>query len=316
MITLLPFAIVMAAMKIAGAVKTKKRRAVRHVSAVENVAAGDSIIAEESVTRPISTSASTPGHAGCDENSTNLVGNCHFTLENNVCQLNIIGISNVSANEEDTGRNARHDVNASCVTSPSGSCMLKFGEFDAIPVSWTESSTLVNTVRDVAQSVTGTTGCSNVAETSELAPVPAIENVAAISTGSQPVTSDVIEDVAVSPDQSTAQLDQEVDAPMGQPSNAVTNQPLVSIDAPAPISQAQENRIRPPDSSDDPRLGQFNGAGLSNRKYKRHVIKLLAKKIPLPPPDLIITNRRLLRALPVSMDGQVRKWKRAAGVLM
>lgn len=323
MFPLLSLAVVMVATKIAAAAKKKNRCAAPRDAAVQDVAAhSPTVSSETTAVCPITSSASTPEHFGSAGNSGDSAVYSLLTVQKNVCQFSIVGISEVTAQAEVTSANwdVRQGVHTSCAapcsSSPLVTFELKVGEFDAIPCTWNESSPLDNTVSGIGHSVAGASGSKKIAVTGDLAPAVTIENVPTISSGNQPVARDNIDDVALSHNEYAVQQDQEINTLMGQddpgqPSTAVTNQGLVSIDAAPSNSQAQANSVRPPDSADDPRLGRFNGAGLSNSKYKLHVLKLLAERIPLPPPELIVTNRRLVRALPVSLAGQVKMWKQA-----
>lgn len=87
----------------------------------------------------------------------------------------------------------------------------------------------------------------------------------------------------------------------------------ISSEVPTPIQtpQVQSEGVRAPDPCDDPSLGEFNGAGLSNQDYKIKVADLLASNNPLPPLEIIAKNKRLFRALPSGKRSAVKRWIRA-----
>lgn len=90
-----PFAMVMAAMKIAAQVRTKKRRTRESVAAVGNVAVHESVIDPDVIIMyPTSSSASKSDQGGSSENSNYVAENSLITLQKNVCQFIIAGIGN------------------------------------------------------------------------------------------------------------------------------------------------------------------------------------------------------------------------------
>lgn len=91
---------------------------------------------------------------------------------------------------------------------------------------------------------------------------------------------------------------------------ALLNEPVVVQSEPVSSPTSQDGPHRSPNSCDDVSLGDFNGAGLSNSKYKLHVSKLLAEKRPLPPPEVTTQNKRLMRALPQKRRASMNRWKR------
>lgn len=294
--------------------KNKKKRTVQSVAAVENVVTHNSTVgAEEAVTCPISSSASTPEHTGCPGNSNEVAINCLLKLRRNVCRWSIEELSETTEQDEVTIRDGRQNVQTRCASSPVITCESECGETDVTPTPCNDFCFLVNAITDIFESVAGPSGSTNIAAKSDVAPaVSAIGVVPAASTGSQAVARNDIDQFALPHNEPAVQHDQEGRALLSEPSTSTSSQLSVSIDAPAPTLQSHGDRTRPPDESDDPRLGKFNGAGLTNRQYKVLVIKLLSENCPLPTPELIVTNRRLIRALPISTAARVKKWKRAS----
>lgn len=288
----------------------KKKRILQPVAAVESMEKHELLIGT-TVSSPISICTSTPKQADCAGNSNEEHVYCPLTLVKNVCQVSIVGQSEATEKDEVTTPERRQDVNTSCTSSSVLTSASEWGTSNVMPITYTDFCSSVSAVLDIMKSVARLSGSTIVSATSGVAPVVSvIDVVPAVSTGSQPVARNDIDDVALPHNESTVQQDRIGRALLSEPSISMISQSSASIYPPVATLQAQNNGLRPPDEADDPRLGRFNGAGLSNRQYKRHVIKLLAEKCPLPPPELIVTNRRLIRALPVSMAGQVRKWIR------
>lgn len=293
----------------------KKMRVVQHVAA-DGVVAGHCFmpVAEAGLTRRMSSYASTPNHAGSPDNPNEVFVDCPLTIVNNLCPLSIAGFSEAKEQKEGTTRDEQQGISTSRASSSVISGAPKCGETDVTSSTCTQLCPVVDLVMDIVESVAGHSGGTNLAVTNDVLPaVPEIDIVPAVSTASQPVVRHDIDDDTLPHVEPTIQHEQEGRSLLSDSATSPIIQPPASINAPAPPSQAQSDHTRAPDDSDDPRLGRFNGAGLTNREYKRRVNALLSKKCPLPPTELMINNRRLIRALPISIAARVKKGKPALG---
>lgn len=104
---------------------------------------------------------------------------------------------------------------------------------------------------------------------------------------------------------------EEIAVPQWYPPAALPQQPPQEVSRTIQTPEAPNRVVRAPDPCDDPSLGDFNGAGLSNKDYKIKVAELLANNRSLPPPEVIVKNKRLLRALPPTKHAAVIRWTRS-----
>lgn len=103
-------------------------------------------------------------------------------------------------------------------------------------------------------------------------------------------------------------LHDELSAPVIIPTPSIPPGSSLGATADPPDQNTDGSGVRAPSPSDDERLGAFNGAGLSNSKYRLKVQDLLAKKVPLPPPEMVVRNKRLMRALPRCEHARMMVW--------